>query len=136
MSNEFLIHLNQDITSAQGKDVKDKRRALKETCQEFESLFIQQLLTEMRKAVPKSDLLGERREEEMYQSLYDEELAVQMSKQRGLGLADLLFEQLKAGLNDESGKSDSSADAGQSVKSGEEPVSSPSNNVARKEKIG
>ena len=136
MSNEFLIHLNPKITSTQGTDVKDRRRALKETCQEFESLFIEQLLTVMRKAVPKSDLLGERREEEMYQSLYDQELAVQMSQQKGLGLADLLFEQLKAGLDDESGESGSSADAGQSGKSGEEPVSSPLNNVARKEKIG
>ena len=35
-------------------------------------------------------------------SLFDQELAVQLSQERGMGLADMLFEQLKGGLHDDS----------------------------------
>jgi flagellar protein FlgJ len=67
-------------------------------CQEFEALFLEYMLSTMRKAVPKSDLLGNSQEEEMYTSLFDQELCVKLSQQKGLGLGDLLYNQLQAGL--------------------------------------
>jgi peptidoglycan hydrolase FlgJ len=102
MSQDFLIHFNPKPTIQGGSAGDVERQNLKKTCQEFEALFIQQLLSVMRKAVPKSDLLGGRSEEEMYYSMFDQELAVQLAEQRGIGLGDMLYEQLKGGLSADS----------------------------------
>jgi peptidoglycan hydrolase FlgJ len=102
MSQDFLIHFNPNLSTGNAKGGKDEKQALRKACQEFESLFTEQLLAVMRKSVPKSDLLGDRKEEDLYMSLFDQELAVQLSKGRGMGLADMLFEQLKQGLHGDS----------------------------------
>jgi len=67
-------------------------------CQEFEALFLEYMLSTMRKTVPKSEFLGNSQEEEMYTSLFDQELCVKLSQQKGLGLGDLLYNQMQAGL--------------------------------------
>lgn len=70
---------------------------LEKACKEFESLFLNQLLTSMRKTVPKSGLFGkkESREKQMYDSMMDQELAKAWSKSDGIGLANVLYQQLK-----------------------------------------
>ena len=108
MSQDFLIHFNPNLSTGNAKGGKDEKQALRKACQEFESLFTEQLLAVMRKSVPKCDLLGDRKEEDLYMSLFDQELAVQLSKERGMGLADMLFEQLKGGLHGDSDEKDSS----------------------------
>jgi len=107
-ANDFLIHFNARSQSNLKPTATSPEQGLKMACREFESLFVQQLLTAMRKTVPKSDLFGDRREEEMYVSLFDQELAVKLSQQKGLGLADLLYDQLKVGLSQEKGEEDTS----------------------------
>ena len=104
MGQDFLIHFNPNNPSSKIQDGDDRRPALKKSCQEFESLFIQQLFTVMRKAVPKSDLLGDRREEEIYTSLLDQELAVELSQKGGIGLSEVLYRQLERGLPPEDDK--------------------------------
>ena len=108
MSQDFLIHFNPNLSTGNAKGGKDEKQALRKACQEFESLFTEQLLAVMRKSVPKCDLLGDRKEEDLYMSLFDQELAVQLSQERGVGLADMLFEQLKAGLHEDSEEKGSS----------------------------
>lgn len=108
MSQDFLIHFNPNLSTDNAKGGKDEKQALRKACQEFESLFTEQLLAVMRKSVPKCDLLGDRKEEDLYMSLFDQELAVQLSQERGVGLADMLFEQLKAGLHEDSEEKGSS----------------------------
>ncbi len=98
MSRDLLIHFNPDLPAAKGADGNGKKQALKKACQEFESIFVEQLLSVMRKAVPKSDLMGNRSEEEMYTSLYDQEISVELTKQKGLGLAAMMYEQLSERL--------------------------------------
>jgi flagellar protein FlgJ len=68
--------------------------SLKSACEGMEALFIQHMLTEMRKTVPKSGLLDGGRGEEIYTSMMDGELAKQMASGRGLGLSSVLLEQL------------------------------------------
>jgi Rod binding domain-containing protein len=60
----------------------------------MEALFIQHMLSEMRKTVPKSGLLDGGRAEEIYTSMMDGELAKHMAASRGLGLSSVLLEQL------------------------------------------
>ena len=73
---------------------KTKEPELKKACKNFEAIILQQMLTAMRKSVPKDGLLESGYSQEMYQSMYDEGLAKEMSSGKGIGLADVLYHQL------------------------------------------
>ena len=88
---DFLLHFNPQ--TVQGPE--SEKRVLKEACKEFEGLFWEQLLKSMRKTIPKSDFWGNRREEELYTSMYDQGLSVSLSEHGGLGLAEMLIRQLE-----------------------------------------
>jgi len=68
---------------------------LKEAVQQFEQVFLKQLFSEMRKSIPRSDLMGEGKEKEMFEGMLDEERAKAWSQSGGIGLADLMYQQLK-----------------------------------------
>ncbi|MDI6829048.1 MAG: rod-binding protein [Armatimonadota bacterium] len=72
---------------------------LRKACKDFESILIHQLLTIMRQSVPKADLFGDRREEEFFNSMLDEEIAKQISQRNSLGIADILYSQLSKAQN-------------------------------------
>ena len=75
--------------------------ALKEAAKQFESLFTQMLLKSMRDANRSfgEDSLFGSSQGEMYQDMFDDQIALQMSKGKGLGLADMLVQQLtQAGM--------------------------------------
>ena len=71
-----------------------KEAELKKACKNFEAIILQQMLTAMRKSVPKDGLLNGGYAQDMYQSMYDENLAQEMASGRGIGLADALYHQL------------------------------------------
>jgi len=72
--------------------------AIKEVAKQFESLFARMMLKSMREANFGDPLLGSD-QQDFYQGMFDDQLAVEMSKGRGLGLADMLVQQLtKAGM--------------------------------------
>jgi flagellar protein FlgJ len=76
------------------KDVKgNDPQAIRAAARQFESLFTDMVLKSMREA-KLGDGLGDSQESEFYQDMYDQQLALQMSQGKGLGLADLLVQQL------------------------------------------
>ena len=75
-------------------------KGLDEACKEFESLFIYHLLKEMRASIPKDGYLGKSMQSETYTSMFDIEIARELSGQRGIGLADFLMRQLANRLNE------------------------------------
>lgn len=95
----------------------NKEKQLREACQGFESIFLQKMWEQMRNNVPKEGYLHSR-EEEIYQSMFDTELAKKMSSAGGIGLADMLYEQLNQKLGQASrGTSISMINKNHSVKS-------------------
>jgi flagellar protein FlgJ len=73
--------------------------ALREAARQFESLFTSMVLKSMREA-NLGPGLGDSDATNTYQEMYDQQLAVQMSQGKGLGLADMLVQQLtRSGLN-------------------------------------
>jgi flagellar protein FlgJ len=74
--------------------------ALKEAARQFESLFTQMLLKSMREANKSfgEDSLFGSDQGDMYQDMFDDQIAMQLSKGKGLGLADMLVRQLQGGL--------------------------------------
>jgi len=73
-------------------------KAVREAARQFESLFTRMMLKSMREANFKDPNFGSD-QQDFYQDMFDDQLAVQMSKGHGLGLADMLVQQLtRAGL--------------------------------------
>lgn len=68
---------------------------LKKACTEFESLFLNHILKSMRKGIVSNGPLGNSNESKIMRSMSDEALARGIAKGGGIGLADILFEQLK-----------------------------------------
>lgn len=67
--------------------------ALRAASKQFEALFMQMMLKSMRDATPQNSLLDSD-QTRMYQSLLDQQMALNLSQGRGTGLADTLFRQL------------------------------------------
>ncbi len=70
-----------------------KEDDLESAAQDFEAIFLHKMLEAMRKTVPKSGLL-ESFSSDMYQSMFDEELANEMAKRGDIGLANMMYKQL------------------------------------------
>ena len=76
------------------KDVKaDDPQAIRAAARQFESLFTDMMLKSMR-AAKLGDGLGDGQQTDFYQDMYDQQLSLQLSQGKGLGLADMLVQQL------------------------------------------
>ena len=75
------------------------QQKLFEAIEGFESLFLQKLFDTMQNSIQKSSLLHSR-EEELWQSMLNEEYAKNFAKVGGIGLANMLYQQLAPTLLD------------------------------------
>ena len=82
-----------DKPATAGGDAKQDAK-LKAACQDMEALFLNMLLSEMRKSVPKSGLTDGGSQEEIIRSLLDTEMTKNMAHAGGTGLAEMLYRQL------------------------------------------
>jgi peptidoglycan hydrolase FlgJ len=104
------------------KNVKsDDPQALRTVARQFESLFTEMVLKSMREA-KLGQGLGESDETDFYQDMYDQQLAVQMSQGKGLGLADMLVQQLTRGRANGGATGAAAAGAGASATGGSKAV--------------
>ena len=87
--------LNESSSSRLTPEQKEKR--LREACEGFESIFIQKMWQQMRATLPQNGLLHSR-DEKMWQDMYDQERAKSMASVGGIGLADMMYEQLSRNL--------------------------------------
>jgi flagellar protein FlgJ len=78
---------------------KTDSKGMEKACKEFESLFVNYLMKEMRNTIPENELFGGGSAEKMYTTMLDGEVAKHVSIQRGIGLADMLYRQM-AGQNE------------------------------------
>ena len=76
----------------------DDPSALREVARQFESIFTKMMLEGMRKASFGDPLFGSD-QGDMYQDMMDDQLSIEMSQGKGLGLADMLIRQLSHGAN-------------------------------------
>jgi Rod binding domain-containing protein len=71
--------------------------ALRAAAQQFEAMFLQEMMRGMRQATIKSDLM-ESNALDTFEGMFDKEVAMQMAKKGGMGLADMLVQQMKKHL--------------------------------------
>jgi len=79
----------QGLGQLRGQAAQDSNKAIRETSQQFEAMFIEMMMKSMRESVEKSDL-NESSAEDTFQGMFDKEVAHQMAKRGTVGIADML----------------------------------------------
>jgi len=71
----------------------DPDKAAKEVAQQFESIFVGMMVKSMRDTLPKDGLFSSN-QMEAYQDMFDKQLALDLSKRGGIGLAEIIEKQI------------------------------------------
>lgn len=69
-------------------------KKLKNLTKEFESFFFKEVISAMRKTVPKNKLINGGHAEEIYRSMLDDQIASNMAKKGGSGIAEAMYNRL------------------------------------------
>lgn len=85
----------QSLASLKTAAAADREESTREVAEHFEALFIQMMLKSMRDASLGDDILGGK-QSKFYRDMYDQQIALNMSKSGGIGLADMMVKQLSA----------------------------------------
>lgn len=94
--NAFVYNDLQGLQSIKRQAESDEEGALRVVAQQFEAMFTQMIMKSMREATRtlNPDSMFSSHETEFYEQMLDEQMSLSMSQQGGMGLADVLFEQL------------------------------------------
>ena len=94
-SLKIRMDQSRDLPDAKGKD---NEANLREATNEFEAIFIQQMLKTMRKTSLESDFIKKSEGEKIFRSMLDEQYAILSAKSRKLGLGEMIFQQVRSNL--------------------------------------
>lgn len=79
---------------ADGAAERTDRAGLEKAAQEFEAVFLNQLMQAMRRTVPENTLFNSQGATKLYRQMHDQEIAKAMATGRsGMGIADLIVQQ-------------------------------------------
>jgi flagellar protein FlgJ len=94
----ILVRCGEGVPGAYNpnKSHSQNDAALKKACCEFEAILIESIMKAMRKTVPRDGLFSGGFGEEVFQELFDQEIAGEMARCGRLGIADTLYNQLNA----------------------------------------
>jgi peptidoglycan hydrolase FlgJ len=105
--------------------------ALREAARQFESIFAKMMLSSMRAASFGDSLLGSD-QQDFYQGMFDDQMAVELTRGKGLGLADMLVQQLtRAGLAKEASPHPAPSPRGEGVRTQLSPLQEIAAEVAK-----
>lgn len=81
------------FTSLRASAERNDPAALREVASQFEALFVQSMLKNMRSA-QLAEPIFDSEQMDMYQGMFDQQISLEMASGRGIGLADMLVRQL------------------------------------------
>lgn len=92
--NTYLQNIK--IGDVYNKSIDDSKDAvkLKKACQDFESFFVGFMMNKMDDTVVKSNLFSGGRAEEIFSDMKNEAIAEESTKNRGIGIAQMLYKDL------------------------------------------
>ena len=85
------------LANLKAQAAKESPEATREAARQFEALFVQMMLKSMRSA---SAVLGEERDT-TYEEMFDQQVAIEMTRNRGIGIAEMLVRQLGSDTSDD-----------------------------------
>jgi len=87
--------VGKQLTIQKSNEPKDPE--LWKASKQFEAIFLQQMMGEMRSTVSKSEFMPHGYAEDVHASMMDEAIAQASIKQGSVGIADAIYRQLQAG---------------------------------------
>ena len=101
MSGKIAFDANKASTAtdelSRRSESKDSGE-LREVCEEFESLFVKMMLDSMRATLSDDTLIPKNSGEKLFEDKLYDEYAKNISKTADLGIADMMYDQLSAGI--------------------------------------
>ncbi|WP_312743669.1 flagellar assembly peptidoglycan hydrolase FlgJ [Cedecea neteri] len=85
----------QSLNDLKAKAGKDPAGNIRPVARQVEGMFVQMMLKSMREALPKDGIFSSD-STRLYTSMYDQQIAQQMTSGKGLGLADVIVKQMAA----------------------------------------
>ncbi len=73
---------------------EEKHPEVRKVAKQFESLFVNQMISAMRKTVVKGGIVPESNAERVYQSMLDSQYSEKMADTEQLGLSQLIYDHL------------------------------------------
>ena len=103
LSKSFADEMDRAIDekkepSAYDKAKEKRSKRLMDACVEAESLFVGQMLKQMRSTVTKGELLHGGQTEEIFEDMLYDQYALSMSKTANLGIAKMMYQQLSKAI--------------------------------------
>lgn len=83
----------QSLNELKSKAGQDPAANLRPVARQVEGMFVQMMLKSMREALPKDGIFSSD-STRLYTSMYDQQIAQQMTAGKGLGLADMMVKQM------------------------------------------
>ncbi len=74
---------------------KNDDHRLKKACADFEGIFLNQMIQTMRKTIPEGGIFGKSHQSDMYETIFLQEISIKLARERGLGLGDALYRQVR-----------------------------------------
>lgn len=68
---------------------------IKKVSKDFEAIFLQMMLKEMRNSVQKSGLMGNSQATDFFESMQDEQISRQLASAGGIGIGNVIYGQLQ-----------------------------------------
>lgn len=97
-----LFHDPRGLQALKREAVQDPSAAIRPVAKQFESVFLQMMLKSMRAAVPEGGLFNDEGTK-AYRDMLDNQMAVNLSEQGGVGLADVMVRQLAPAAHAQAG---------------------------------
>ena len=89
----------QSLNELKTQAGQDPQANLRPVARQVEGMFVQMMLKSMREALPKDGLFSSD-STRMYTSMYDQQIAQQMTAGKGLGLAEMMMKQMSGGQSE------------------------------------
>jgi len=95
----------QHASSRLKKGVKSRTETasdsrLKKACADFEGIFLNLMLQTMRRSIPDDGVFGKTHQSDMYDTLFLQEISTQLARERGLGIGDALYREVRRRMNE------------------------------------
>ena len=95
LQNSGSLKKSADGLKASGDEAK-----VRQFSKDFESLFVQRLLKEMRKSMPKGGLFEKSLSMEWFEDMFYESISKEVAKEKGIGMGAVIYEQLTRTANE------------------------------------
>ena len=95
-----LSRSNKKSAKKQDNKAQIEDAKLKKACSDFEGVLLNFMFQSMKKTVPGKGIFSGSQQKDMYESMFYQEISNKFARDRGIGIGDALYRQLKGKLDD------------------------------------